>query len=99
MDDDLDDDNQLLGGRNLLRRPRLDEHDSTSLGQRALWVRAQDAGQIQIQIQSIRNRMFRNPNTRCVRKKQGDAPLIIAIIFILLTPAAFYGGAWYFGKV
>ena len=34
-----------------------------------------------------------------MRKKQGDAPLIIAIIFILLTPAAFYGGAWYFGKV
>ena len=43
--------------------------------------------------------MFTNPNTRCVRKMQGDAPLIIAIIFILLTPAAFYGGAWYFGKV
>ena len=43
--------------------------------------------------------MFTNTNVRCVRKKQGDAPLIIAIIFILLTPAAFYGGAWYFGKV
>ena len=62
-------------------------------------VRPQDAGQIQIQIHTIRNLMFTNTNVRCVRKKQGDAPLIIAIIFILLTPAAFYGGAWYFGKV
>ena len=42
--------------------------------------------------------MSTNPNTRCVRKMHGDAPLIIAIIFILLTPVAFYGGAWYFGK-
>ena len=34
----------------------------------------------------------------CVRKMHGNAPLILAIIFILLTPVAFYGGAWYFGK-
>ena len=48
-DDDYDgndDDDQLPGGRNLLRRPRLDEHDSASLGQRALWVGAQDAGEM-----------------------------------------------------
>ena len=34
----------------------------------------------------------------CVRKMHGNAPLILAIILILLTPAAFYGAAWYFGK-
>jgi len=34
----------------------------------------------------------------CVRKMHGNAPLLLAIIFILLTPVAFYGGAWYFGK-